>query len=188
MLDEAQEKKLSDRALHVARVALAYSICVIEVKVSEGDDPFERGPEDWTKGSQSSRVQIMEYVAEIFLRQHREFVYTVIITGKRARLMRWDRCGVIVTDAFDHTSDPGPLVNFFHFLATSSRAEQGCDTSMTLATKAQVDEVKAYKEELKDGGNHPYHVSFLENMLADDRLYPMYQVSVVLASSPTSIC
>ena len=164
----------------VAQVALAYSTSIVEVKLSAKDDPFGSGTEvECDPSGHESRVQILKSICEMFLRQHRECIYTVFIAGSRARLMRWDRCGVIVTEAFDYIEDPSDLVNFFYFLATASRQKQGYDTSMTLATKKQKAELATYRQELKDRGDRPYHLKFVDEMMENPNLYPYYQVSVI---------
>ena len=127
-----------ERAKHAARVALAWNTSIVEVKLKPVDDPFGQGTDvGWSKGYLNA---ILKYVIEMFLREHRECVYMAFIAGSRARLMRWDRCGVVVTEAFDYIKDPTDLVNFFCFLATSSREVQGFDTFMAPATKGQDDE------------------------------------------------
>ncbi|KAL6298854.1 hypothetical protein BKA93DRAFT_830349 [Sparassis latifolia] len=43
------------------------------------------------------RGQIISYVKMMFSRQHRCFVFTVLILGDCARIIRWDHAGAIVT-------------------------------------------------------------------------------------------
>ncbi|KAH9912675.1 uncharacterized protein BXZ73DRAFT_107311 [Epithele typhae] len=47
--------------------------------------------------------QHVSYVAEIFDRQPRCLLFTVIMHGSRTRLLRWDRAGCVVTEGFDAT-------------------------------------------------------------------------------------
>ncbi|EKM53388.1 uncharacterized protein PHACADRAFT_147924 [Phanerochaete carnosa HHB-10118-sp] len=171
------KKKNGDRFRHIARVAMAWSVALVEVKVKSTEDPF--GPEegfDWQRGSRDSRVQILKYVAEIFLRQHRESFCMVFIAGKQARLTRWDRCGVVITNAFDWTTNVAPLVNFFYKIATSSRAMQGFDTSFSWATEAEKTELLQYKDHLREQRD-ARRLKFVEAMTENQNLYPIYRLN-----------
>ena len=94
-----------------------------------------------------------------------------------------DRCGVVVTEALDYIKDPTDLVNFFYFLATSSREVQGFDISIAPATKGQEAELATYRQELKDQGNRPYNIKFIDEMMVNPNLYPLYQVNITRGPS-----
>lgn len=143
-----------DRGSHKARVRFAWAISVLEVKISTKDDLFIDAVDSVTKkttlrkNSETTCAQMTRYVIEVFLRQHREFVFTVLITGDHARLMRWDRCGLVVSESFNYVDDPTPLLLFIRWLATASRAQQGFDTSIQLADDTQIEKLKKYRERL----------------------------------------
>ena len=169
-----------ERAEHVAQITLAWNTSTVGVKLKPDDDPFGPGTDiDWDSGSHRSRDQILKHVGEMFLRQHMECVYVAFIAGSRARLMRWDHCGVVVTEAFDYIKDPTDLVNFFYFLATSTPEVQGHDTSMAVATEKQKAGLANYKRELEDRGDRPYHLRFVDEMMENSNMYPYYQVSII---------
>ncbi|KAA1475201.1 hypothetical protein DENSPDRAFT_805374 [Dentipellis sp. KUC8613] len=100
-------------------------------------DPFDDEPngssfpfEGCTEGSKDVRGQITSYAAAMLDLQFRTFVFSVLIMGEHARLIRWDRSGAIVTRSFDYCEDPEPLAQFlwrFNFL---SPAQRGHDESV----------------------------------------------------------
>ena len=40
-------------------------------------------------------------------------MFSVLVCGRHARLMRWDRAGAIVTNSFDYVDKPDFLAKFF---------------------------------------------------------------------------
>lgn len=80
--------------------------------------------------------QMVAYAARVFARQHRNFFFTVSMTPKIARLLRWDRSGVVVSAAFEyHNCDT--LSKFFWCFSRMTDAERGCDTTVMQATEAE---------------------------------------------------
>ena len=77
--------------------------------------------------------QHVAYVAEIFARQPRTFLFTVALSGSRARLLRWDRAGGVATEAFDLREQPGLLCEFLWRFAQLSDAGRGHDPSVAAA-------------------------------------------------------
>lgn len=152
---EKSDETVNRRTFYKARVRFAWAISVIEVKGSASEDPFidviDQGTKKITlrKKPNKSFAQMTRYVVEIFLRQHREFVFTIAINGDHARLMRWDRCGAIVTESFNYIDDPTPLLLFVHWLADASRAQQGFDTSIRVAEKPHIEKLKCFQRRLE---------------------------------------
>lgn len=144
-----------ERDQYLANVRYAWAVSIVQHAASERDDPFKEALDSQTgagtveMGDADTRAQITRHVSEIFLRQHRAFIFIVVICGQRARLMRWDRCGAILTRAFDFTEDPEPLLRFTRWLATASRAQQGFDTSVEPATGPQKEALQAFETALE---------------------------------------
>lgn len=165
-----------DRRPYLARAAFAWCVSVIEVKHTSEWDPFgkETGCDTEAAGkSRMSRAQIIRYAGETLLRQHRECVYTAFIVAGNAYLMRWDRNGCVVSERFNYLADPAPLLNFVYAIATASRAGQGYDTSVTLASDAQLAALNAYYAMQEAGG---YQRRFLDEMKGAPELHPIHQV------------
>lgn len=182
-----------ERKPHLARSAWAWVICAIELKNGISSDPFDDAnlprplpdcgvaPTFRTgENAKRARTQLIRYATEMLVRQPRVFVYTVLIARNTARLMRWDRCGAVVTEAFDYIQNPKPLLNFFYRLARASPRAQGFDTSVSLATKAQIDELYDYRRQLEtsQAPGAVYEKEFIDEMKEDPDLYPFRQLEV----------
>ncbi|KAI0714074.1 hypothetical protein C8T65DRAFT_738959 [Cerioporus squamosus] len=81
--------------------------------------------------------QNIAYAAEICARQFRVFCFSVSLTGTRARLIRWDRAGAIVSAAFDLLQDEGAeyLCKFYWYYSQLSGRGRGYDLTVIIATK-----------------------------------------------------
>ncbi|KAH9849524.1 hypothetical protein C2E23DRAFT_363420 [Lenzites betulinus] len=67
------------------------------------------------------------YASEIGMRQFRSFVFSITMVGIIVRLMRWDRAGVIVSEAFDLHRNPEYLCKFLWCFSHASDFERGYD-------------------------------------------------------------
>ncbi|CDO74377.1 hypothetical protein BN946_scf184956.g6 [Trametes cinnabarina] len=81
--------------------------------------------------------QNASYALEICARQHRGFCLSVAISGRHARFIRWDRAGLIISQAFDYVSFPEYLCEFFWRFAHLSDAQRGYDLSVQPATETE---------------------------------------------------
>lgn len=193
--DRAQKSRVhSARKEHLARTIWAWIVCCLEIKRYPSQDPFDDQnlsrpiPDSGAAphlrdnpNAERARTQLAQYAAEVFARQHRVFVYTPIIIGKYARLIRWDRSGAVVSEAFNYIKNPAPLFNFFYRLARASPRDQGYDTSVSLADAAQIAELECYAKSLNEpprstepGVEHKRR--FLATMMADRDRHPLRQV------------
>lgn len=90
-----------------------------------------------SKVSQKTRAQIISYAALVFKYQHRAFLFTLLVLGPYARIIRWDRAGAVVTERFNYEEDPTILNEFFWRFSQMNPMEQGMDTSATIATDSE---------------------------------------------------
>ena len=74
--------------------------------------------------------QHISYAIEIMARQPRMFVYSVYVVGSRARLIRWDRSGCVITESFDIRHHPDILCEFLWRFSQTSTAGRGHDCSV----------------------------------------------------------
>ena len=81
--------------------------------------------------------QHIAYAAEVLARQPRTFVFTVSLSGSRARLLRWDRAGGVATEAFDLHEQPDLLCEFLWRFCRATSAERGHDMSVQPATEGE---------------------------------------------------
>lgn len=101
------------------------------------DDREDHAIDPATPKRRHVRGQIMSYSQHVFVYQHRAWLFQILINGDQFRMLRWDRSGVIVTDAIDYVNDIAGtrlLLEFLHgFIRLSDRA-QGLDpTAVRLA-------------------------------------------------------
>lgn len=104
---------------------------------------FERATDD----GHETRAQITSYAALTFKYQHRGCLFTVLVLGPYARIIRWDRAGAIVTTRFNYKQDSGILSSFFWRFTRSNKAGQGIDIT---ATVASADDRQLMREESSD--------------------------------------
>lgn len=181
VLDEDRLKKWtkSSRCEFMARVSWAWMVIPLEVKRSSGtpgylmqpagvDQPFLRV----TEPGQLARGQHSKAIAEILQRQHRTHVFSIYIYRQYARLLRWDRTGVIITDVLDLLKDGLKLLNFVYRAMTMTRAQLGFDSTVDFATDNEIDEIQKFKDEVENA----YLREYLEDMLQDTSNYPIYKV------------
>jgi hypothetical protein len=73
--------------------------------------------------------QAATYAGLLLDRQFRSCVFSLSVSGNFVRFLRWDREGVIVSQAVDYKTDPMSLATFLWALASASDSERGWDTS-----------------------------------------------------------
>ena len=65
----------------------------------------------------------------LLTRQFRTSIFSLSVTGRFVRLLRWDREGVTVSEAIDYKDDPLPLATFLRAFASAPDSGRGWDTS-----------------------------------------------------------
>ncbi|KAI0366928.1 hypothetical protein BV20DRAFT_618113 [Pilatotrama ljubarskyi] len=145
-----------------SRTDMGLAAAFFEVKLLDTDDIFiDPSPDDDDIDRESATFvfgrctastlekaevdlgQNTSYAAEIGLRQFRHCIYSVFLSGVLARLARWDRAGVIITEAFNLRSHPHHLCRFFWCFAKVSDTERGYDLSVE---PAEFDQETTFKE------------------------------------------
>ncbi|KAH9857517.1 hypothetical protein C2E23DRAFT_927646 [Lenzites betulinus] len=90
-------------------------------------DPFD--DLDW---SAKARKRADRYIAHALARQQRTALYTLLVNGPTVRLARWDRSGIIYTEAVDYVeSDPTALRDILWAFSSLSAETQGVDPTAT---------------------------------------------------------
>ncbi|RPD71901.1 hypothetical protein L226DRAFT_573572, partial [Lentinus tigrinus ALCF2SS1-7] len=103
---------------------------------STQDDPFDEDDKEKLFVPQSSGRrrrnlgQIMSYASTIFQSQHRKHQFSVVLFGEMARIIHWDRSGVVTTKKFNYRQEPIKLGRFFWRLCHMSAAQRGHDTTV----------------------------------------------------------
>lgn len=112
----------------------------IEFKVSTTRDAFEDRisenetrtlSESTTNDGIDTRGQIISYAALVFQYQPRCFFFSLLVIGKEARIIRWDRSGAVVTDRFNYQTSPDILCEFLdRFSRMESEGRDGIDPTV----------------------------------------------------------
>ncbi|KAI0629910.1 hypothetical protein C8Q77DRAFT_275036 [Trametes polyzona] len=140
----------------VSRTDMGLAATFIEVKPKESDDCFKDPPDDiepeerakWKfafyklTGKELTKHQEIlgqngAYAAEIKMRQHREFLYSISMSGLTVRLIRWDRAGAIVSASFHIHENPEYLCKFLWCFAHMTDIQRGYDLTVEQAPLAQ---------------------------------------------------
>ncbi|THG96898.1 hypothetical protein EW026_g5017 [Hermanssonia centrifuga] len=77
--------------------------------------------------------QMIHYVREQMSHQHRVFMFSLHTVHDSARLIRWDRMGAIVTEAFNFVLQPQILAEFLFRFSLLGPEGRGLDSSVELA-------------------------------------------------------
>ncbi|KZT03954.1 uncharacterized protein LAESUDRAFT_761542 [Laetiporus sulphureus 93-53] len=102
----------------------------IEFKRDGAADPFKgdrlaakklRRADTW--------AQLITFAARVFETQHRTHLYSILVCGRTAYIMRWDRSGVLVTKGFDYIANDELLADFLRSFARMTPTQQGYDTT-----------------------------------------------------------
>ena len=107
---------------------------MVDAKFEDLEDPFDDSPSDNDFLRHSDRAmqtlgQLMSYSTAHLATQFRTHIFSVLLFRKSARLMRWDRAGLIVSKRIPlETSD---LVDFFWRFSEASLKNRGHDPTVT---------------------------------------------------------
>ncbi|KAI0645213.1 hypothetical protein C8Q79DRAFT_927442 [Trametes meyenii] len=116
---------------------------LIECKTGDvTGDPFDDAMESGEPNSDERRKvlgQIMSYVCRVFKKQHRTHQFMLMMLGSSARIIRWDRSGVVATTKFNYMEEPEKLVEFIWILARLPARERGIDATVTRVEKNSED-------------------------------------------------
>ncbi|KAH9942023.1 kinase-like domain-containing protein [Amylocystis lapponica] len=163
----------------------------IEFKRRTDQDPFDgkhwpEGFESVAQEREANRGQIIHSASKIFLRQHRCFVFSLVIFDKFARIIRWDRSGALVTERFNYTSEPNKMCEFLWRFGRMSAARQGYDPSVVEVTPQESEKMDGAIAELpKDADeskkSQDYKRKYFKQSLADGWL--RYKVTTPLHTS-----
>lgn len=184
-VDTLKSKADPSRHPHMARTAFGWAALPVEAKTkNSGFNCNPKTPEslrNLSKEGPPARVQHATQVAEILLRQHRTHVFSIYVYRNCARIFRWDRAGVMVTNPINLVQEPEKLLNFVHRFAKLSHAQMGYDTSAELAKEPDIEALRKYKE-ATDNTDEKKNI---EEILKDLMNYPLYKVRLPLMQPTT---
>ncbi|KAM5541562.1 hypothetical protein V8D89_004752 [Ganoderma adspersum] len=103
-------------------------------KTGDAKDPWsdiEGNPEPESDDRTKNRGQAMTFAELVCAMQQRVFLFMLYVIGRRFRLLRWDRAGVIFSPLVDYFEDPEPLLEFLWRLSHLGDTALGMDPSAT---------------------------------------------------------
>ncbi|KAJ7589507.1 hypothetical protein C8J56DRAFT_826732 [Mycena floridula] len=101
-----------------------------------------------------TRSQLASYAALIDNYQYRKHIFQLLICGNRARFIRWDHSGAVVSESFDYTKRSDFLVTFLYRFSRLNEAERGRDTRFMKVSSGSEDD-KLAREKLQGDLEHP---------------------------------
>ncbi|EED78695.1 predicted protein [Postia placenta Mad-698-R] len=128
-----------------------------------------------TKGAIESRGQLSDYAMHLMRSQPRQFCFMVVIAGCYARILRWDRAGAIVSEAFEFVEDPSIMVTFLYNYMTMTQEERGFDMSVVEASDDDKEEMIAWKTSMGNKLSSYHTERFKEAM---ETKWPIYKVTI----------
>jgi len=184
---------LSDQPQGDAKTDFSRMDLFIEFKFADTSDPF-CDPEDPlrpqvgefrfesdTEHSQLVRGQLASYAAAHAGSQFRVHIFCVLICGKYARFIRWDRDGATVTRRFNYIQEPHFLSGFFWRYERLNRLQQGYDTSVLRATSADIQQIHLFENTLRN--KNPAHREF-RVLMVPDRNNPKIEKKFIISFPP----
>ena len=136
-----------------SRLELGYAELFIEVQADPSHDFFIDPPPDITANgrechdfiahSSDSHItrrrsrafgQHIPYATEVLARQYRLFVFSISMCGSRARFLRWDRAGCVVSTSFDIREEPELLCEFLWRFSQAPELGRGHDLTTEMAS------------------------------------------------------
>ena len=190
------------RAEPAARADFGFAELFIEVTADPTQDFFADPPEGATPDSRATHEfattsdvplvnsisralgQHMSYITEVFARQPRFCIFSIAMFGSRARLIRWDRAGCIVTEAFDIRSSPQVLCDFLWRFSQTSDAGRGHDTTVRVAS---ADEEALFEECIREHLRSQLALEGAELEKCVSEHYEPHHVAVFHVLSPVAI-
>ncbi|PBK74117.1 hypothetical protein ARMSODRAFT_1081098 [Armillaria solidipes] len=70
------------------------------------------------------------FAAQMCANQFRDFAFSISLTDETARLLRWDRSGVIFSEAIHYRENPEPLCRFLWRFGNANSLQRGADMSV----------------------------------------------------------
>ncbi|PPQ89990.1 hypothetical protein CVT25_009630 [Psilocybe cyanescens] len=128
-----------------------------------------------------TRGQIAAYAGAAMSMAFRTHFFSMLILGKYARLIRWDRCGAVVTSRFDYTKRPEIIFKFYTRFGRLSPRQRGFDTSVVpLKDSLPAHVAKAfdnyYQESWHNGAKFSHSVNYSKQTPASKM--PFYRIEV----------
>ena len=134
-----------------------------------GSDPFDMAAYDDKYGEiKMERSKVLNHLNAVvdllFAAQHRVFLFFIVVIGRRFRLLRWDRAGIITTPSIDYYDQPDILCDYLWRLSHLDDVALGLDPSATRILPGDIDFLNMNFAALEN----PNDADHTERVLRDD--------------------
>ena len=150
----------------------------VEFKYETQHDPFQdeiAAAADSTMerssiNGENTRGQCALYAANQLAYQHRLFAFSLVICGKRARFVRWDREGVIVSAGIDCSTNHDLVIEFLQRFDQMTAEQRGLDPTATPATPEEIDAFESAVANVE--------IESLRRSVGDQTTYPRFRLEI----------
>jgi hypothetical protein len=155
----------------------------VELKHDAQCDPFrdlangEMEERDSINGD-NTRGQCLLYAANQLAYQHRLFAFSLVICGKKARFIRWDREGVVVSAGIDCSQRHDLVIEFLQRFNQMTAEQRGLDPTAVPATPEEI--------EMFESAVAKVEIESLKRTVGDQKIYPRFRLEVRGANDSVS--
>ena len=147
----------------------------VELKHDAPGDPFRDFPngemKEWDSiNSDNTRRQCVLYATNQLAHQHRLFTFSLVICGKKARFMRWDREGVVVSAGIDCSQRQDLVIEFLQRFNQLTAEQRGFDPTAVPATSEEIEEFESAVAKIE--------IESLKRTVGDRKNYPRFRLEV----------
>ena len=155
----------------------------VELKHDAPSDPFrdlENGgmEERGTINGDNTRGQCLLYAANQLAYQHRLFAFSLVICGKVARFIRWDREGAVVSAGIDCSQRQDLVIEFLQRFNHLTDDQRGLDSTAVTPTPEEV--------EMFESAVAKVEIESLKCSIGDGKIYPRFRLEVRGANDSVS--
>jgi len=155
----------------------------VELKHDTTFDPFRDlgngGMEErYSIDGDHTREQCLLYAANQLAYQHRLFAFSLVICGKVARFVRWDREGAVVSAGIDCSQYQDLVIEFLQRFNHLTDDQRGLDPTVVAPTPEEVEMFESAVEKVK--------IESLKRSIGDRKIYPRFKLEVRDANGSAS--
>ena len=158
---------------------------LVELKHDTQCDPFrdlgngEMEERDTING-EKIRGQCLLHAANQLAYQHRLFAFSLVICGKKARFIRWDREGVVVSAGIDCSQRHDLVIEFLQRFNQMTAEQRGLDPTAVPATTEEIRMFESAVAKVK--------IESLKLTVGDQKTYPRFRLEVRGANGGVLYC
>lgn len=118
----------------------------------------------------NTRGQCALYAANQLAYQHRLFTFSLVICGRRARFIRWDREGAVVSAGIDCSINHELVIEFLQRFNQMTAEQRGLDPTATPATPEEIEAFESAVSNVK--------IDSLKRSVGDQAAYPRFRLEI----------